>query len=384
MKKVGIICEYNPFHNGHLYHINKIKELYPDCLIVAVMSGNFTQHGEVSIMNKWDKTECALYHGVDLVIELPFVFATQSADVFAKASIEILSALHVDTIVFGSETNNIKVLDELAHVQLENKKYQNLVSDFMDEGINYPTALSKALHDITGKQINKPNDILGITYIREIMKQKSSIIPITIKRNDNYNCKELEEFYSSATSIRYALQNNSDIKGQVPEYTERFLKQKLYFIDDYFNLLKYNILMHSDTLKDIQTVDEGIENRILKYIIESRNLNELILKIKTKRYTYNKLNRMFTHILTNFTKEEAKKFKNIEYIRVLGFNNKGRLLLKEKKENISIPIITKFSSCKSEMLDIELRSTCCYASILEEKDKIKLIESEYKNYPLQR
>lgn len=384
MKSVGIICEYNPFHNGHLHHLNKIKEMFPDYTIILVMSGNFTQRGDASIMNKWNKTEIALNYGVDLVIELPFVFATQGADIFAHAAIQILNELNVDYLVFGSESNDIEKLKQLADIQLNNKKYNSLINEYLNEGINYPTALSKALHDITGKQVNKPNDILGITYIREIMKQKSSIIPITIKRNDNYNCKELDDFYSSATSIRYALQNNSDIKGQVPEYTERFLNQKLHFIDDYFNLLKYNILMHSDSLKDIQTVDEGIENRILKYIIESRSLNELILKIKTKRYTYNKLNRMFTHILTNFTKEEAKKFKDIEYIRILGFNNKGRLFLKEIKENINVPIVTKFSSCKSEMLDIEFRSTCCYASILEEKDKIKLIESEYKSYPIQR
>jgi predicted nucleotidyltransferase len=133
-----------------------------------------------------------------------------------------------------------------------------------------------------------------------------------------------------------------------------------------------------------QTVDEGIENRINKYIMESRDLNELILKIKTKRYTYNKLNRMFTHILCHFTKEEANSFKNIEYIRVLGFNSQGRSYLKQIKNQVNIPIITNFSAIKNKMLDIEFRSTCCYASILDEKDKIKLMESEYKNYPIQR
>jgi len=383
MKNVGIICEYNPFHNGHLYHLEKIKEMFPNSNIILVMSGNFTQRGDASIIDKWDKTEIALNHGVDLVVELPFVFATQSADIFAKASIEILDKLNVDYLVFGSESNDVSKLTELAKIQLESKKYDNLVKEYLDEGINYPTALSKALKDLTGANINKPNDILGITYIREIIKLKSKIKPITIKRNNDYNCKELEEFFSSASSIRYALQNNSDVSGVVPEYTLRFLDKKLHFIDDYFSILKYNILVSND-LSKFQTVDEGIENRITKYIVESRNLNELILKIKTKRYTYNKLNRMFLHIMCNFTKEEASYFKNIEYIRVLGFNNKGRLHLKSLKDNIDIPIITKFSDIKNPMLDMEFRSTCVYASILEEKDKIKLIESEYKNYPIQR
>ncbi len=269
----------------------------------------------------------------------------------------------------------------MAKIQINNKNYNSLVKDYMNEGINYPTALSKALYDLTGKKIIKPNDILGITYIREILNLNSKIKPITIKRNDNYNCTELEDFMSSATSIRYALRNNSDVSNQVPEYVLPFLN-KLHFIDDYFGILKYNILNNIDSLDKFQTVDEGIDNRIRKYIINSKSLDELILKIKTKRYTYNKINRMFTHILCNFTKEEANHFKKIEYIRVLGFSNKGRLYLNNIKKNIDVPIITNFSSIKNKMLDIEFRTTCVYACLLEEKEKIILIESEYKNSPI--
>lgn len=383
MKKIGIICEYNPFHNGHLYHLNKIKEMFPEHKIVLVMSGNFTQRGDVSVINKWDKTDIALHFGVDLVIELPFVFATQGADIFARASIEILDKIGVDYLVFGSESNDVKKLTELAKIQVNNKEYDKLVKEYLDDGVNYPTALSNALTDLTETKINTPNDTLGLTYIREIIKQKSKIKPITIKRNNDYNARELEDFYSSATSIRLALKNSDNIKNQVPEYTTRFLDKKLFFIDDYFNLLKYNIMIN-DRLDEIQTVDEGIENRVRKYIIQAKSLDDLILKVKTKRYTYNKLNRMFTHILCNFTKEEASSFKNIEYIRILGFNNNGRQIIKDIKNDIDVPIITNFSDIKNPMLDIEFRSTCCYASILDEKDKIKLIESEYKNYPVQR
>jgi len=384
MKKIGIICEYNPFHNGHLHHLEEIKKMFPNDYIVLVMSGNFTQRGDVSIIDKWAKTDIALHYGVDLVVELPFVFATQGADIFAKGSVELLNYLDVDYLVFGSESNDLNKLKELADIQVNNKKYNKLVKKYLDEGINYPTALSKALYDLSGKKISKPNDILGITYIREILKQNSKIKPITIKRNDNYNCTELDDFFSSATSIRYALKNNSDVKNHVPEYTYKYLDDKLYFIEDYFSLLKYTILTEYDNLDKFQTVDEGIENRIKKYIIASKSIEELILKIKTKRYTYNKINRMFTHILCHFTKEEAASLKDIEYIRVLGFNNKGRLILKDIKNNIDIPIITNFSKLKNKMLDIEFRSTCVYSSILGEKEKTEAIENEYKNMPIIR
>ncbi len=381
MKTIGIICEYNPFHNGHIYHLKEIKKLYPDSTIILVMSGNFTERGDVSLINKWDKTDIALSYGVDMVIELPYVFATESADKFARASIEILNYLKVEYLVFGSECNNIKTLTLLAKTQLDNKRYDKLVKKYLDEGINYPTALSKALFELTDKKIDKPNDILGITYIREIIKLNSSIKPVCIKRNNEYNSIELNEGISSATSIRYAYKNNDDIKKYVPIETLEKVN-KSFINDNYFNYLKFKILTESNNLDIYQTVDEGIENRIKKYILKSKTLDELILKIKTKRYTYNKLNRMLNHILCSFTKEEAEKFDQIEYIRILGFNIKGQEYLNKIKKEINIPIITKFSDIKSEMLDIEFRSTCVYASVLNEEDKIKLIESEYKNPPI--
>lgn len=381
MKSIGIICEYNPFHNGHLHHLNKIKKKYPRHPIILVMSGNFTQRGDTSVYNKWDKTKIALKMGIDLVVELPFVFATQSADIFAKASIEILKYLKVDYLVFGSESNDIKKLEQLATVQLEHKKYEKLVKEYLEQGLNYPTALSNSLYDITGIKMNKPNDILGITYIREIKKQEANIIPITIKRNNDYNGLDLDDHITSATSIRHALKNQSDVSNYVPEEASSFLNQHLHFIDEYFGLLKYKILTEKENIQKYQTVDEGIENRIMKYIMNCKSLDELILKIKTKRYTYNKLNRMFTHILCNFTKEEASHFDQIEYIRILGFSFNGQNYLNEIKKEIEIPIISNYSKFKNEMLEIESRATCVYASILEEPERTKMMESEYKNYP---
>lgn len=384
MKKIGIICEYNPFHNGHLYHIEKIKELYPDSCIVLVMSGNFTQRGEASILNKWDKTDLALRYGVDLVIEIPFVFATQSADVFARASIELLTELKVDTLVFGSETNNIDILMELAHIQLKSKKYNALIQNYLEEGINYPTALSKALFTLTSRKIDKPNDILGLAYIREIIRMNSPIKPVCIKRNNDYNSKELNSNITSATSIRYALSLKEDVENYVPSYTNQLLLERnLVFTENYFSLLKYKLLTEQD-LSIYQTVDEGIENRLLKNIITSKNMEEFLLKIKTKRYTHSKLNRMFLHILCCFTKEEALKFKKCTYIRVLGFNMKGQNHLNEIKNDVNLPIVVKFASIQDPLLKLEFRSTCVYASILEEKEKQKIIEAEYKMGPIIR
>lgn len=380
MKSIGIICEYNPFHNGHLYHIKKIKETYPDYTIILVMSGNFTQRGDVSILNKWDKTDIALENKIDLVVELPFIFSTQSADIFSKGSIEILNILKVDKIVFGSECNDINILTELAHTQIYNKEYDKLVKKYIDEGINYPTAMSKALTHFNNYKIDSPNDLLGLSYIKEILKQKSNIEPICIKRTNDFHSNELKGNIISASSIRNALRNKKNIKKYVPNNCLKHLKKNTVFTEDYFELLKYKILTSKD-LSIYQTVDEGIENRIKKYIVSSKNLNELIENIKTKRYTYNKLNRMFIHILCDFTKNEAKKHRNIEYIRILGFNKIGKNYLNKIKKETNVPIITNFSSIKNEMLSIEFRTTCVYASIFDEENKIKIIESEFKNKP---
>ncbi|MDD2377353.1 MAG: nucleotidyltransferase [Bacilli bacterium] len=379
MKSVGIIAEYNPFHNGHLYHLNKVKELYPDAIIVLVLSGPFLQRGNPSILNKWDKTEIALEYGIDLVIELPFPFATQSADIFAKGAIQILNHLHVDTLVFGSEQGDINLLNDLVDCQLYNKDFDLKVKEYLDEGINYPTALSKTLSDLTNYNISAPNDLLALSYIKEIKKLNSKIKPICIKRTNDYHSLELNTEITSATSIRHAINQNKDIKKYVPELTLNYINKNVMITDDYYSYLKYKIICDINNLEEYQTVDEGIENRIKKSIYNSNNLEELIMNIKTKRYTYNKINRMFTHILCNFKKEEANKFNDIQYIRLLGFNNKGKNYLNKIKKEISIPLITKYSDINNEMLELEFRANSIYA-IISKCDK--LINLEYQSKPI--
>ena len=378
----GIICEYNPFHNGHAYHIRKIKEMYPDDTIILVMSSNFLQRGETSLINKWDKTEIALNCGVDLVIELPFVFSSQGADIFAHGAIEILNSLKVDRLVFGSEIDNIEILKDMARVQVNNNKFNELVKEYVLEGINYPTAISKAIKVLTHYETNKPNDLLGISYIKEIIKQNAKIEPICIKRTNDFHGLNTDDDIISATSIRNLLKEKKDISKYVPRITMEYLKNDDYFIDNYFDLIKFKIISNYDSLETFQTVDEGIEGRIKKAIYESNNLEELISKIKSKRYTHNKIKRMLVHILCGFTKNEALKCQNSEYIRVLGFNNKGKLYLNQHKKDSTLPIITGYFNINSEILNIEFRVNAIYFMIDKQKNKNNLITMEYKHKPI--
>ena len=377
MESVGIIAEYNPFHNGHLYHLTKIKEKHPNAVIVLVMSGNFTQRGDVSIIDKWKKTQIALKAGIDLVIELPFPFATQSADYFSYGSITLLEKLKVDKVIFGSESDNIKDLEIIADTQINNPDFDKLVKIYSKFGKNYPTALSLAVKDLTNQEITAPNDLLGISYVKVIKQNNYKIIPETIKRTNSYHEEELNESISSATAIRKALNNNEDIKTQVPEITLDYLTD-LHTIEEYFPLLKYKIITEKD-LSIYNTVDEGIDQKLKKEIINATSYQDLINRIKSKRYTYNKLSRMLIHILCNFTKEKKEQFKDISYIRLLRFSDKGRKYLNTIKKDLDIPLISKINRNKDPMLEFEIETTKIYSLNLNCEKQIDLINKEYEN-----
>lgn len=378
MHKIGIICEYNPFHNGHLYQIKKIKETYKDSLIIVCLSSCFMQRGEASILNKWDKTRLAIESGVDLVLELPFAFATQYQDIFAKGALTILNHLKIDTLVFGSECNDIELLKNLASIQLKDDGYNHLVKRYLDLGLNYPTSLSKSLFDITGVKLDKPNDLLALAYIKEIIKNNYDIEPFSIRRTSDYHNSNLDSDIVSASTIRKLLKDGVNVNNYLPYNIYDYLSE----IDEdkYFALLKYQIINNVDCLDKFQTVDEGIENRIIKYINMVNSKEKLILKVKSKRYTYNKINRMFTHILTNFTKEDAKNLE-IEYLRVLGFNTRGKNYLNKIKKDIDIPIINKYIPNMYKCLDIEFRVSLIYSLILKDKGD-DFLKREYRNKPV--
>lgn len=377
MNIIGIIAEYNPFHLGHLYHINKIKEIYPESIIIAIISTNFTQRGDISIINKWNKTKICLDNNIDLVIELPTLYATQSSDIFAYGALRILNEFKIDTLVFGTESNNIELLKTNAYTQLNNDTYNLLVKKYLDNGINYPTAMNRALKDITNIEINTPNDLLGLSYIKEIVKNNYNINPVSIKRTNNYhaNLDNINNNIISANLIRKLHQNNKDISKYIPPNVETYLYKNI-SINNAYSLLKYKIITNKDNLDKYLTVDEGIENRIIKYINKSNSWDELVMNIKTKRYTYNKINRMLLHILLDIKKEDNNK--DI-YLRVLGFNNNGRKYLNSIKKELNYPLYINYKDNISNIYDIEFKSTYIYSLITNDNT---LIEQEYKNKPI--
>lgn len=372
---IGIIAEYNPFHYGHLYHLKKIKEMYPNSNIILVLSGPITERGDLSVYSKWDKTFVALQSNVDLVVELPIKYI-QSADWFSKGAIGILNKLGCDTIVFGSESNDVELLKNLANIQLNNKEYDNVVKKYLDEGLNYPTAMSKALSMFSKTTINTPNDLLGLSYVKEIIKNNYDINPITIKRTNNYNSKKIEGKITSATSIRELLRNNKSIKKYIPKYSYEFIKNPI-FLDDYFSYMKYKIITEDDLTK-YQGIDNILQNRIKKFINDSNNLDELINNIKTKRYTYNRIKRALIIILFSLEKIEYTNME-LEYIRVLGFSSKGKNILNKIKKTIDIPLLTTFDP-KYLKLDFKINNILSLnKNIINKKE---FIEKEFKQKPI--
>ncbi len=351
MQTIGIICEYNPFHNGHLLHLEKIKEKFPDSLIVLVLNGYFLERGEVSIISKQNKTYLALLNGIDLVVELPFVFGSQSADIFANMAISILEKLKCDYVIFGSESDDLETLNKICDYSLNEKdNYNKKVKEYLDLGLNYPTALAKALN--TNFSF-KSNDLLGISYIKSIKINHYKIKPLTIKRTNDYLDTSLNSNIISALNIREKLNNNTDISNFVPKSTLSFIENIT--LNNYFPYIKYKILTDHDLEKYLD-VDEGIQNRLIKVINNVNDVDELINQTKSKRYTYNKIRRMLTHILIGLTKEDAKNLK-LNYIHVLGFNKLGKSYLNKIKKEIDFPLVI---NKKDKVYEYEIKCALLY------------------------
>lgn len=355
VEKVGIIAEYNPFHNGHLYHLNKVKNMFPNSYLILVLIGNFTQRADISIINKWDKTKIALEYGFDLVVELPYNIATSSASIYALGAIKILNELNCDYLVFGSETNDVEKFKEIAIKTNKNKSYQDKIKYFLDKGFNYPKSCSLALEHLFKDKIDKPNDVLALEYVRSIINLKSKIKPISIKRTNNYNDTNINDKITSASSIRKNISNKELIINTLPKKSYDLINNINY--DDFFKYLKYEILTN-DNLNDILDVDEGIENKLKKEIISVDKLEDLILKVKSKRYSYNRIKRMLLHILTKTKKDYDK---DVKYIRVLGMNLNGMKILKEAKKNSNLQIVTKFKKEYYKLFEDDIKASKLYS-----------------------
>lgn len=379
MNIVGLVVEYNPFHNGHLYHLNKSLEKTNATHSVAIMSGNFLQRGEPALFDKYTRAMAAVKNGVDLVIELPTLFACQSAETFAHGSIATLNSLNcIDSICFGSEEGNIDILYTISKILVDEcDEFKDYLKKYLNDGMLFPSARSLALFDYINKHnlidiskdklfniLNSSNNILGLEYIKSILKLKSKIKPYTISRIvSSYNSEDITNTICSATAIRKSLKENNNfslIKDVVPKETYEVLNYKIsnnfypMFDDNYYDILNAIIIRDYNNLNRYFEVNEGIENKIYQNIFKSNNLYDLLLSIKSKRYTLTKIKRTLNNILLGITKEDMSKVRNIctmPYIRVLAFNNKGREILKVIKKSSDIKIINKFSNISYSMDD---------------------------------
>lgn len=358
MKVLGIITEYNPMHNGHIYHIQKSIEVTKADYVILVMSGSFTQTGNISMIDKFTKAQIATQYGVDLVIELPTIFATASSEYFATASVSLLNSLGiVDCICFGSECEDITILDSIANKLITNEneiweeiKKQDKNNTFAKSRSN---VLTKYLNENEIKEISKPNNILGIEYIKAIKKLNSGIVPYIIKRqSSSYNELKLNnnDFnFTSATSIRNAIKNNDieSIKKYMPSEVYNILNNsKALLNDDIYQILKYKIIsMNKNNLADINEINEGLENKLIKSMLLSANYNELVDNIKSKRYIENRIKRILINVLLEINKQKFSEIikSKINYAHILAISSKGRLLLSKLSKSSKIPIFSSIN-----------------------------------------
>lgn len=377
MKILGLIVEYNPFHLGHLYHLNKAKEIVKPDVTIAVMSGHFVQRGEPAISNKWTRASIAINNGIDLVIELPFVYSVQSADYFAHGALDLLAKLNVTDIVFGSESGDINIFIDIAHTIKNNKEaYNNLVKEQMNLGLRYPDACNQALTILMNKTITTPNDLLGLAYVKEVVDHNYPIDLHCIKRTNDFHSLKLDSI-SSASAIRHALKNKIDISNQFCNYEDY---QEFYFFDDLYPFLRYKVLTTSnEDLKQLHLVDEGIENLIKNKITTCSSMEELVTSLTSKRYTRSRIQRMLIHILMNNTITAIDEAMDIDYIRILKMNDVGQAYLNKIKKSCEYKLVTNFSSYQHPALELEFRATQLLSCLTQQANR--LITLEYKSIP---
>ncbi len=385
----GIIVEYNPLHNGHVYHINKTKELTSCDALIAVMSGNFAQRGIPSSIDKWTKTKMAINNGIDLVIELPAVYSVSSAEFFACGAVSLLNSLGVvDNICFGSEHGNINDIYNTSNILLnEPIEFKSLLKNYLSLGISYPLSRAKALYDYSKNSninisnllldnfFNSSNNILGIEYCKSLIELNSSIIPYTLKREGaSYNGNLLNDKFSSSTAIRTFVKENGSLAkltGYIPisvltEIQNLYSKNcKFTFEESMFPYIKYKSATSKNTLVNLPDATEGLDNKIIKCLQNNLSYSSALENIKSKRYAYTRISRILCQYFIGFDNFNTKKLRSLPcpYARVLGFNSNGKSILKSIKSNSSIPLYTKLPKECSETLQLDIQSTRAYSII---------------------
>jgi predicted nucleotidyltransferase len=400
MKIAAIIAEYNPLHNGHLFQIEKTKEITGCDAIICIMSGNFVQRGEPALIDKWKRTEMALSCGIDLVLELPVIYSLSSAEFFAHGAVTILHKLGiVDSICFGSESGDINILMDMAKVLVEEPhEYKLLLKENLSKGVPFATARSRALISYFKEEqyietletlLSSSNNILGIEYCKSLIRNNSTIIPYTIKRlGGTYTSKELDKVFSSATSIRETLKSNIAVEAlreHMPESSYFIIEELsqnfcLTFPHHIYPYLRYKLLQNPRSTEKLPDAGEGLSNRIYKSIAQTCCLDELISKIKTKRYTQTRINRVLCQLFTGFDlyPTELLRKESPEYARILGFNKVGTEVLRMIKNRGSLNMYTKIPTLTSPMLQLDILSTRMYSLINTHVSS----DSDYKIGPI--
>jgi len=414
MKAVGLVTEYNPFHNGHLYHLNKAMELTGADISVAVMSGDFVQRGEPAVLDKYTRASMALNSGVNLVIELPVNYAVSSAESFAAGALKVLDYIKADSIAFGSESGDIERLSKLAYILCDNEDmlYKE-ISKCTANGISYAAARQKTVEKLTDKDtaaiLTSSNNILAVEYLKAIIKNNYAIKPYTIKRQgDSYNDTDIMSDYASATALRGNLKADN-ISKYIPvkaglilssntnyiypdDITEALFTRLLdiLFASSYDkNVFIENVMKYPDVNKEIagrlyksamdmitRTVPHGAGSKDN----EAFSFGSLCEHIKTKEVPLSRIKRALVRITLGLDKKHMEKYSNEPYIRVLGFDKKGQEYLSYIRKTVEVPLITKTADYKEMLLD-DIHAANIYNMIVAGKYGVKE-QGDYVKSPI--
>lgn len=402
IKAAGLVTEYNPFHNGHLYHLQKSLEITNADIAIAVMSGNFVQRGIPAITDKYKRCRAAVDSGVNLVVELPLFYAVSSAEIFAAGAVATLNALNASFISFGCENADIQMLKKIA-ITLVNEpdEYKKHLKKALTCGDSFPTARAKALSeffksDDISRLISSPNNILAIEYIKEIIKSESAVTPVALTRKiSGYHDNEIHENIASASAIRKILhdsgihknndslcKNIKELQNVMPEamynilasesqnnaliYADDFSSMLNYKISNIFYIAKYNKNACIETLCAYHDINKDLACRIYSSFTGCDSFNGFIEKIKTRGFTYSRLSRCLMHIILDIKKENISQYESLPYIRILGFDKKGREYLSQIKKTCPVPIITKAADYKNLLTD-DIHAASLYNQIVYTK-----------------
>jgi len=394
VKACGLVVEYNPFHHGHIHHIQSARKVSDADCIVAIMSGSFLQRGEPAIMDKFHRTRAALRAGADLVLELPYIYAVQSSALFAKGAVRSLHEIGVQSLCFGSELGRIDPFIQTVEIlQSTQTTYDTIVKAYLDKGLSYPQASERAYHAVGIDDIDmtQPNNILGLSYVQAMKQAQLPIEALTIKRiHNHYHDDAIHTAIASATSIRKELLLNgltNRAKQSLPKSTAEELLQYAHLANQwhhweaYFPFLHYKVMtMDTQQLATIHGVDEGLEHRLIQTSKKATSFYDWINRMKTKRYTQTRLQRMFVHILTNTTKtdvHQAISQATVPYLRLLGMNTTGREFLHKQKKQLNVPIVTNRKKNIPASFELDERATNVYYSILTPDRQQSLRKQEF-------